>query len=159
MSLAWLRAAPPLTVAVLVLPIGAGLLGTLLPAFGHMPAIGVQGGGLQAWRALWAEPGFAASLQLTLLTGLLATLLSVALAIGLVAVVVTRPWAQRLGGWLAPVLATPHSALAIGFAFLIAPSGWLVRWVSPGLTVRLRPRRISVTPCQIDKFDHCWVPT
>ncbi len=134
MSLAWLRAAPPLTVAVLVLPIGAGLLGTLLPAFGHMPAIGVQGGGLQAWRALWAEPGFAASLQLTLLTGLLATLLSVALAIGLVAVVVTRPWAQRLGGWLAPVLATPHSALAIGFAFLIAPSGWLVRWVSPGLT-------------------------
>lgn len=143
MSLPWLRAAPALTVAVLVLPVAAGLLGTLLPAFGHMPAIGVQGGGLQAWRALWAEPGFATSLQLTLATGLLATVLSVLLAIGLVAVVVTRPWAQRLGSWLAPVLATPHSALAIGFAFLIAPSGWLVRWVSPGLTGWAVPPDVS----------------
>jgi putative thiamine transport system permease protein len=28
----------------------------------------------------------------------------------------------------------PHSALAIGLAFVLLPSGWLVRWVSPELT-------------------------
>ena len=41
---------------------------------------------------------------------------------------------RRIGGALAPVLATPHSALAIGLAFLIAPSGWIARAISPWLT-------------------------
>lgn len=36
--------------------------------------------------------------------------------------------------FIAPVLATPHSAIAIGFAFLAAPSGWIARLVSPWLT-------------------------
>jgi putative thiamine transport system permease protein len=134
MTAALLRAAPALTVAAFGLPIAAGLLGTLLPAFGHMPAIGVEQWGLQAWQALFHHPGFASSLWLTLRIGLLATVLSVLLAVGLAGLLATRPGAARLGAWMAPVLATPHSALAIGLAFLIAPSGWLVRWVSPGLT-------------------------
>ena len=45
-----------------------------------------------------------------------------------------RPWTRRIGGWLAPILSTPHSAIAIGLAFLIAPSGWIVRAFSPWLT-------------------------
>ena len=32
---------------------------------------------------------------------------------------------------LAPLLSLPHAAFAIGFSFLIAPSGWLIRSVSP----------------------------
>ena len=32
------------------------------------------------------------------------------------------------------MLATPHAALAIGLVFLLAPSGWLLRLISPGLT-------------------------
>ena len=134
MSRRLLRLAPPLTVAAFGVPIGAGLLGTMLPAFGYLPAIGAHALGLQAWTALFEHPGFRASLELTLVTGLLGTLLSVALAVGLAAATAHRPWARRLGGVMAPVLATPHSALAIGFAFLIAPSGWAVRLVSPGLT-------------------------
>ena len=134
MSRRLLRLAPPLTVAAFGVPIGAGLLGTMLPAFGYLPAIGTNALGLQAWTALFEHPGFRASLELTLVTGLLGTLLSVALAVGLAAATAHRPWARRLGGVMAPVLATPHSALAIGFAFLIAPSGWAVRLVSPGLT-------------------------
>ncbi|MFM1692868.1 ABC transporter permease family protein [Aeromonas salmonicida] len=35
---------------------------------------------------------------------------------------------------LSPLLALPHVAFAIGFAFLLAPSGWLLRLVSPSLT-------------------------
>ena len=35
---------------------------------------------------------------------------------------------------LSPLLAMPHVAFAIGFAFLLAPSGWLLRLVSPSLT-------------------------
>jgi putative thiamine transport system permease protein len=126
--------APALTVLVFTLPILAGLLGTLLPAFGYLPALGSTAFSLEPWRVLLQAPGVATALQLTLLTGWLATGLSLLLAVSVVAFVFHRRWAARLGASLAPVLAMPHSALAIGLAFVITPSGWLVRWVSPGLT-------------------------
>ena len=138
-----LRAAPALTVGVFALPIAAGLLGTVLPAFGYLPAIGATQWGLHEWRRLFEQPGLQASILVTLVSGWLSTVLSVALAIGLAACVQHRPWSRRLGEWIAPVLAMPHSALAIGFAFLIAPSGWLVRLVSPGLSGWAVPPDVS----------------
>ena len=42
-------------------------------------------------------------------------------------------WARAVR-LLSPMLAVPHAAFAIGFAFLIAPSGWLLRAVSPWAT-------------------------
>ncbi len=129
-----LRFAPALTTGVLLLPIVAGLLGTLLPAFGYLPAIGGHDLGLDPWRKLLAYPGFDTSLAVTLFTGLLASLLSVALALSFCAWAHGRSWMRRFGGALAPVLATPHSALAIGLAFLIAPSGWIARAISPWLS-------------------------
>ncbi len=119
--------APPLTLLVFLLPIVAGLLGTLLPAFGHLPALGQTGWSLQPWRELAATPGASSALLLTLVTGLSATALSVLLAVGIVAALHPRGRTGRLAAWLAPLLAMPHAALAIGLAFLIAPSGWLVR--------------------------------
>jgi putative thiamine transport system permease protein len=125
------RAAPALTLA---LPIVAGLVGTLLPAFGWLPTLGGHTASLEPWQRLVTEPGFGTSLAATLFTGWAATVLAVLIALGWSFVVHHRPWAQRLARGVAPILATPHSALAIGFAFLIAPSGWLLRWVSPSLT-------------------------
>ncbi|KAA5603142.1 ABC transporter permease [Blastochloris sulfoviridis] len=129
-----LRAAPPLTLALFLLPIAAGLAGTALPAFGYLPALGHTEVSLGAWRELMATPGLADTLALTLRVGLLATALSVVLAIGFCALAHERPWLRRCENALAPLLATPHAALAIGFAFLILPSGWLARLVSPDLT-------------------------
>ena len=43
---------------------------------------------------------------------------------------------------LAALVAVPHSAIAIGLVFLLAPSGWLIRILSPGITgfpTRLEP--------------------
>src|SRR5262249_28610984 len=57
-ALAW---APAFTVTVFALPIGAGLLGTLAPAFGYLPAIGGTSWSLDPWRALFAYPGFTTS--------------------------------------------------------------------------------------------------
>ena len=126
--------APVITLIVFGLPIVAGLFGTLLPAWGYLPALGGTELGLAPWRALIAEPGLGTALWLTLATGWLATLLSLGLALGIVAFTHHRRRAQRIGAAVAPLLAMPHSALALGLAFLIAPSGWLVRWVSPGVT-------------------------
>ena len=87
---------------------------------------------LDPWRALVASPGFASSVTLTLGTGFAATLLSLAIAIGFCAWASGTRLGPRAAAALAPILATPHSALAIGLAFVIAPSGWIVRAISPG---------------------------
>ncbi len=129
-----LRLAPVLTVAAFAVPIACGLVGTLMPAFGYLPAIGGDRWSLDPWRVLRDAPGFSTSLQLTLVVGWASTLMSVLLALAVAGFLHHRAEAKRLGSWLTPLLAMPHSALAIGFAFLILPSGWLVRWVSPGLT-------------------------
>jgi putative thiamine transport system permease protein len=130
----WLAALPAITVCVLLLPIGAGFLGTLLPAVGYLPAIGGQSVSLNPWRTLVAYPGFFTSVATTLFTGVVTALLALFLAIGFCAAAHGRPWPRRLGSFLAPILSTPHSAIAIGFAFLVAPSGWVVRVLSPWLT-------------------------
>ena len=129
-----LRLAPMLTVAAFAVPIACGLVGTLMPAFGYLPAIGGDRWSLDPWRVLRDAPGFSTSLQLTLVVGWASTLMSVLLALAVAGFLHHRAGAKRLGSWLTPLLAMPHSALAIGFAFLILPSGWLVRWVSPRLT-------------------------
>ena len=129
-----LRHAPLLTVTAFVGPIVAGLAGTLLPAFGVLPAIGGESLSLNGWRELLRFPGFATSLQLTVMTGWLATLLAVFITFAVAAVLHQRHAVRRLANLISPLLAIPHSALAIGFAFLIAPSGWIARLVSPGLS-------------------------
>src|SRR5262245_44524792 len=138
-----LRWAPAVTVAAFALPIVAGLLGTLVPAFGVLPAIGAEHWSLAPWRELRNHPGFGSALRLTLVTGLVTTLLAVAMALGLSAWLHERAWGRRIGALIAPVLAAPHSALAIGLSFLLVPSGWLVRWISPGLTGWALPPDVS----------------
>ncbi|MGF1608680.1 MAG: ABC transporter permease, partial [Kiloniellales bacterium] len=122
---------PLLTLALFLVPIGAGLVGTWLPALGHFPALGASGWSLDPWRRLLADPALPGALRLSLTSGLLASALALGLVIGFVAACHgTRAFAA-LRRLLAPLLAVPHVALAIGLAFLIAPSGWLLRLVSP----------------------------
>lgn len=128
-----------LVMAGLVLPIAAGLGGTALAAFGHLPAIGAAGLSLDPWRELFALPGFATSLRLTLVTGIGSTLLALLLAAGFLAATHGRMGAKARARLLTPFLAAPHAALAIGLAFLIAPSGWISRALSPWLTGWDRP--------------------
>jgi putative thiamine transport system permease protein len=127
----WLGFMPALTLALFLLPVLAGLLGTLLPALGLLPGRGRAGISLRPFADLLAAPELPGALAATIASGLAATLLSFATAVGLAASLQgTRlfAWLRRL---LAPLLAMPHAALAIGFAFLIAPSGWLVRLTAP----------------------------
>ena len=52
-------------------------------------------------------------------------------------------WGTRAFGWirraLSPILALPHAAFALGFAFLLAPSGLIARALSPWATGWDRP--------------------
>ena len=118
----------------LVAPILAGLWETARAGFGVLPAIGATTLSLDPWRQLLALPGFATSLRLTLWTGFASTALALALATGFCALVHGNMRPGAGARMLAPLLATPHAAMAIGVAFLIAPTGWLARLVSPWLT-------------------------
>lgn len=133
------RLAPWLTVAILLAPLLFGLAGTVLPAFGYLPALG--GGHLTVayFEALFAKPGIVASALLALFAGLATTALAL-----LVVMVFVAGWAgtrslSRLQHLVSPLLSVPHAAAAFGLAFLIAPSGFLMRLVSPWLTGFERP--------------------
>ncbi|MGB3279451.1 MAG: ABC transporter permease subunit [Pseudorhodobacter sp.] len=122
-----------------VLPILAGFAQTTRAAFGILPAIGAVDWSLDPWHRLMALPGFGTSLPLTLVTGIGSTLLALALAAGFCALMHGRMSHAAMGRLIAPFLAAPHAALAIGLAFLLAPSGWIARMLSPALTGWDRP--------------------
>jgi putative thiamine transport system permease protein len=134
-----LRFLPALTLLFLLAPVGAGLLGTLAPAFGYLPALGGAEASLAPWVDLFMAPGLWGSLKLSFVTGFSATLLSLALVVFFCAAWQgTRPfrWFQRV---LSPLLSVPHVTVAFGLAFLLSPSGWLLRLLSPWATGLERP--------------------
>ncbi|BFM48422.1 ABC transporter permease subunit [Marinomonas sp. THO17] len=124
---------------LLLLPILAGLVGTLLPAFQYFPPLGEEDFSLTAWQSLFAQPEFFASLKLTLITGIVSPMLALWLALALLAWCYGKPFFRTIENLLAPILAIPHAAIAIGLVFLLSPSGWLVRLFSPWLTGFDRP--------------------
>lgn len=137
---AWgLRRAPGVILAALALPVFAGLLGTLAPAFGLMAVFGQAQPGLAIFADLLAWAGFWPALWLSLKVGLVSTALSLLLVVGLVAIWQGSRSFGLFRHALAPLLAVPHAAVAFGLVFLIAPSGWVVRLLSPWATGWQRP--------------------
>ena len=129
-----LRFAPYLTIALLIGPVAAGLVGIVLPAFGYLPTLGGTGFTLHHFRALFDVPGLGTSVLLSLASGLVTTFLSLAVVTLFVAGWSGTRLFRVLRGLVSPLLSVPHAAAAFGLAFLIAPSGWLMRLFSPWAT-------------------------
>jgi len=130
---------PIITLLVMLGPVIAGLVGTILPAFGYLPAAGLTGPSLAPFRDLFDWAGLPRAALLSITTGLLATSISLAIVM-----LVTAGWSgtkpfRTLERLLSPLLSVPHAAAAFGLAFLIAPSGWVSRLFSPVLTGWDRP--------------------
>ena len=88
----------------------------------------------QAWSLVRDDPQMPRALVMTLWTGLAATGISIALSAWLLSRSFPgQLWARTVKA-LPAMLAVPHAAFAIGLAFLIAPSGWLLRALSPWAT-------------------------
>jgi putative thiamine transport system permease protein len=138
------RFAPLLVVAIVLVPVLSGLIGTVLPAFGYFPAIGGLSFSLDPFRQFFTEPGIAHSITLSLWVGLAATLLSVISASAILAAGYgTRSW-DVLTRLLSPILSVPHAAAAFGFAFIIMPSGFVSRLISPELTGWTNPPDVLI---------------
>jgi putative thiamine transport system permease protein len=126
-----LRLGPTLTIIVLIGPVAAGLLGSALPAFGYLPALGGQSFNLDAWRELFSSPGIGTSAAISLTVGLVTTGVSLTAVLTFIAAWHGTRMFAVLQHLLSPILSIPHAATAIGLAFLVAPSGWVMRLVSP----------------------------
>jgi len=126
--------APVLMIVALTGPLIAGLAGVLLPAFGFFPTLGGKHFTLSFLHEVTHKPGFWYSVQLSIWIGVATTFLSLVIVISFFAAQWGSPTFQRLSRFISPLMSVPHAAAAFGFAFLIAPSGWIVRLFSPWAT-------------------------
>ena len=140
----WLHAAPAATLAIFLVPIIVGLIATWIPAFGYLPALGGTTLTFDPWRRLFEAPGLGGAVRLTLLTGIVSTLLSLGATVAILAAWHGTRVERAIRRSLAPLLAVPHAALAIGLAFLLTPSGWIARALSPWATGWDRPPDLLV---------------
>jgi putative thiamine transport system permease protein len=94
---------------------------------------------LAAWAEITTAPQLWPAWRMTLWTGLASTALAYGLCAWLLSRCFALPLWARVVRALGPMLAAPHAAFAVGLMFLIAPSGWLLRGVSPWLTGFAQP--------------------
>ena len=124
---------------ILGLPILAGLAGTILPAFGYLPALGGFRVTLAHFAELAGQPHILRSVLTGLAAGLLTTVAATAVVGTFVAGFAGTPLFARIQHLVSPLLAVPHAAAAFALAFLVAPSGFLLRLISPEVTGFTRP--------------------
>jgi putative thiamine transport system permease protein len=118
-----LRLAPRLTILLMAGPVAAGLAGTVIPA--------LEDGGVAR---LLAWPGLGGAVRLSLVTGIGSTLVALVITLGIVAALQGGRLFALILRLLSPLLAVPHAAAALGLAFLVSPSGWISRSLSPWAT-------------------------
>ncbi|NRA21927.1 MAG: hypothetical protein HRU05_15750 [Oceanospirillaceae bacterium] len=119
--------------ALFILPVSLGLLGTWLPALGYLPGMS-DGLSSQPLLAVLAHPSTWTSVKLSVSSALFVTVCSLVFSQWLCMNLYHRRIWPLLKHSIAPLLAIPHLAFAIGLVFLISPSGWLMRLLSPGIT-------------------------
>lgn len=139
-----LRAFPLITLLLFLGPVAAGLIGTMLPAFGYLPALGGETLSWAPWRSLLAAPGLGESVRLSFVSGLATTVVALAVVILFCAGWHGTQGFARVQRLLSPLLSVPHVTVAFGLAFVLAPSGWILRLVSPWATGLERPPDIII---------------
>ncbi|MGF1755582.1 thiamine ABC transporter permease [Vibrio makurazakiensis] len=114
-------------ILICMLPTIPGISGVLLAAFGYIPPIGLSEFSFNGFREVFGWEGVFTSIGLTVFT----TLLSSYVACFLTFSILQRCWGskawKRIELSLSPLLAMPHVAFAIGFAFLFSPTGVIAR--------------------------------
>ena len=140
-----LRTIPLITLILFIGPVAAGLIGTILPAFGYLPALGGNRFSLDPVREMLLAPGIYNSIRLSFFTGLATTIISLALVILFCASWHGTRLFTKIQRVLSPFLSVPHVTIAFGLSFLLAPSGWFFRLTSPWATGIVRPPDIIIT--------------
>ncbi|MGO2508148.1 MAG: ABC transporter permease [Vibrio hibernica] len=118
-----------LVLLIAIFPLLPGMLGMVLPAFNYIPILNLYSFNTNAFFQIFNWPGVWQSIALSLLSALLSTLLALIVCFSILRTYWgTKSW-KRIEKLLAPLLALPHVAFAIGFLFLFSNTGWLTRLI------------------------------
>ncbi|MGB0864957.1 MAG: ABC transporter permease [Granulosicoccaceae bacterium] len=129
--------AATLPLAAIAVPVLAGLGLTIALAFGTGTAhFSARANALQQMLQI---PSIKSSVLLSLWTAWGSTLVALSIALCLGYWITQSRLGQKLKRTLPALLSVPHAAFAVGFYFLISPSGWLARLFSPWLSGWSRP--------------------
>ncbi|PSW03741.1 ABC transporter permease [Photobacterium lipolyticum] len=115
------------TIVICALPLLPGVIGIAVPAFSWLPALGLDFPNLSAFSSALQWPGLGQSILLTLFSGVGSTVLATTFCFLILQANWNSSRWQRIEHLIAPMLALPHVAFAIGFAFTFSPTGWLFR--------------------------------
>jgi len=116
-----------ISLCICFLPLLPGLIGLFVSALGYIPAINQYQFSLTGFNQLFDWPGLSQSITLSLFVSIGSTLMA---ALGCFVILQScwqHPIWRKLELFLSPILALPHVAFAIGFAFLFSPSGFISR--------------------------------
>lgn len=122
-----LRALYLVIIAVCILPTIPGLLGVVVSALGYVPPIGLTQFSLNGFAAVFDWQGVWTSIGLTLYSAIFSSYLACILTFAILQSAWNSRFWRKIEVFLSPLLAMPHVAFAIGFAFLFAPTGLGVR--------------------------------
>lgn len=122
------------------------LLGvSIVPTFAGLAAALWFGLDADALTRVFATPGIGLSIASSLWTGCIATAIALVLAHVAVGLAASGNWRRQLNSLVLPLLAMPHLAIGIGLALVLAPSGVLMRLLSPWATgLELPPDWLTV---------------
>lgn len=114
-------------IVICILPTLPGLLGVVLSAFGYIPPLGMHSFSLSGFAMVFDWQGVWHSIGLTIYSAIISSYLACLITFAILqATWGTRLW-RKIELSLSPLLAMPHVAFAIGFAFLFAPTGMGIR--------------------------------
>ncbi len=133
-------------VVICVFPVLAGLIGVFLPAFGWFPIYGKSRFTHDILALTFHQEDFARSARLSIFTALFSTFVAYWLSIFAIIYSQQSKSFNFLKRIIAPIIAAPHITVAVGILFLIQPSGWLFRIISPWLTGWLTPPDLNIMP-------------
>lgn len=131
------RALYLILIALVVIPIVPGIIGVMLSSFSYIPPLGLYDFSLSGYLQAIHWPGLPKSATLTLLSSLISTYLALLLTF----IILQSFWSSKIWRFvenlLSPLLAIPHVAFAIGFAFLFSPTGISTRIIGALANIEL----------------------
>lgn len=122
---------------ICLFPLIPGFIGVVSASFHYIPALNFNQFNAQGFADVFAWNGVYQSLLLSISTALFSTLLALFASFLILQKVWLTPKWQTIQVRLAPLLALPHVAFAIGFLLLLSPTGLLARGLNLFFDVNL----------------------
>lgn len=114
---------------ICLFPIVPGFIGVLSASLHYVPALNLTEVNLDGFAQVFTWSGVGQSLALSFFSAAMSTFLSILICFLILKQVWLTPKWNKLQTSLAPLLALPHVAFAVGFLLLLSPTGLLARFI------------------------------